>query len=58
MGNLGLSEISDAYGMSRAVLAPGMNISGRILRNLIGGWVEDGEYPDDEEAQKLIEDIL
>lgn len=26
----------------------------RILCNLIGGWVENGEYPDDEEALKRI----
>lgn len=30
----------------------------RILCNLIGGWVENGEYPDDEEAlEALIRDI-
>ena len=30
----------------------------RILCNLIGGWVENGEYPNDEEAlEKLIRGI-
>lgn len=30
----------------------------RILANLIGGWVENGEYPNDEKAlRELMEDI-
>lgn len=30
----------------------------RILCNLIGGWVENGEYPDDEKSlKKIVEGI-
>ena len=30
----------------------------RILANLLGGWVENGEYPNDEKAlKKLMENI-
>ena len=31
-----------------------MNIFGRILCNIIGTWVENGEYPNDENALKAI----
>ena len=60
LGNLGL--LGNFLGMltdSRSFLSYARHeYFRRILCNLIGGWVEDGEYPDDEEAlKKLIEDI-
>ena len=56
LGNLGL--LGRFVGMltdSRSFISyPRHEYFRRILCNLIGGWVEDGEYPDDAKALKEI----
>ena len=60
LGNLGM--LSSFVGMltdSRSFLSyPRHEYFRRILCNLIGGWVENGEYPNDKEAlETIIRDI-
>ena len=60
LGNLGM--LSSFVGMltdSRSFLSyPRHEYFRRILCNLIGGWVENGEYPNDKEAlETIIKDI-
>ena len=56
LGNLGL--LGNFVGMltdSRSFLSyPRHDYFRRIACNLLGQWVEDGEYPDDEAALKRI----
>jgi glucuronate isomerase len=60
LGNLGM--LSAFIGMltdSRSFLSyPRHEYFRRIMCNLIGGWVENGEYPNDKEKlEKIVRDI-